>query len=287
MQEFYAKRNGLLKDNASLSYEDMRTYFCKTYSYFREKGYFIAAELGIKRTTNKWSGETELLCPLTLETSPEVYFFQHTNSANIYPIHQYYEIYSDAELFTVIEILYHHIGVFNEQTQLIENKLQKDEYAEHINGLLRFYGEGFYLEPTNGFIMRLPNEALRQQLSSNSQEVPTGIYEQLVSASKAFYHYDADMETKKKSICTLADILEKVRNDLKERFSAEYGVSKNEHDKLIFGIVNGFEFRHNNAEQKTDYSKNIWYDWMMQYYTSVVIAYYKLLAESTATDIDF
>lgn len=56
-------------------------------------------------------------------------------------------------------------------------------------------------------------------------------------------------------------------------------INKNEHDRLIFNIVNSFNIRHNRADQKNDYSKEIWYDWMMQYYTSVIIAYYKLKKE--------
>jgi hypothetical protein len=87
------------------------------------------------------------------------------------------------------------------------------------------------------------------------------------------------MEEKKKAINILADILEKEREPLKELLNSEYEVGKNEHDKLIFGIVNGFNIRHNRADQKGDYSREIWYDWMMQYYTSVIIAYYKLQRE--------
>ena len=65
----------------------------------------------------------------------------------------------------------------------------------------------------------------------------------------------------------------------------EYEVPKNEHDKLIFSIVNGYNIRHNRAGQKSDYRKEIWYDWMMQYYTSVIIAFYKL--KNKHNDIDF
>lgn len=64
------------------------------------------------------------------------------------------------------------------------------------------------------------------------------VLEQLKSASRMYYRFDTDMEAKKKPINILADILEKVRDDLKETLNQEYDVSKNEHDRLIFGIVN-------------------------------------------------
>ena len=59
----------------------------------------------------------------------------------------------------------------------------------------------------------------------------------------------------------------------------EYEIGKNKHDKLTFNIVNSFDIRHNWADQKNNYSKEIWYDWMMQYYTSIIVAYYKLKKE--------
>jgi hypothetical protein len=124
------------------------------------------------------------------------------------------------------------------------------------------YSGGYYIEPINGFIMRLPNESLKQQLSYKGRDMPHTIFEQLSTAAIMYYHFDSNIETKKKAINILADILE------------------NEHDKLIFGIVNGFNIRHNRADQKSDYSKEIWYDWMMQYYTSVIIAFYKLKAKN-------
>lgn len=43
--------------------------------------------------------------------------------------------------------------------------------------------------------------------------------------------------------------------------------------------------RHDRAEQKSDYSKKIWYDCMMQYYTSVIIVFYKL--KNKHTDNEF
>lgn len=59
-------------------------------------------------------------------------------------------------------------------------------------------------------------------------------------------------------------------------FNAEYQINKDDHNAAIFQIVNKFRIRHNDTNQKNNYAHDIWYDWMMQYYTSVIIAYYKL-----------
>ena len=52
--------------------------------------------------------------------------------------------------------------------------------------------------------------------------------------------------------------------------------------------LDGILYNEGNYEKKMcirDSSKEIWYDWMMQYYTSVIIAFYKL--KNKYTDIDF
>ncbi|GIO28274.1 hypothetical protein J43TS3_28850 [Ornithinibacillus bavariensis] len=91
-----------------------------------------------------------------------------------------------------------------------------------------------------------------------------------------FYRFNANEESKKKAINILSDILEPLREELKDLLNNEYEVNKNSHDKLIFEVVNQFIIRHNNQKQRTEYSREIWYDWMMQYYTSVITTYYRL-----------
>lgn len=124
--------------------------------------------------------------------------------------------------------------------------------------------------------MQIPNGALREQLEYDGSDLPDSVYEQLATATTMYYRFDANLEEKKKAINILADILESEREEVKNILNTEYGIPKKEHDKLIFNIVNAYNIRHNRDDQKSDYSKEIWYDWMMQYYTSVIIAFYKL-----------
>lgn len=81
---------------------------------------------------------------------------------------------------------------------------------------------------------------------------------------------------RKKAIVGLADILENVCEGAKNLFNSEFNIPKNDHDKIIFSVVNGYNIHHDNQQQKTDYSKDIWYDWMMQYYTNTVIVFYRV-----------
>lgn len=276
MKKYYEERNGLLTNPMKLSLHNLRDMFYSTYLYFYKKGAFSVAYAGVREEVD---GDTKQIISPTMAPSPDVYFAIRTHEKDAWLIDDRYHTYSENTLFTVIEILYDHIGFYNLETKKIDRDAVQSEYAEHINNLLKLYSEGYYLEPTNGFIMKIPNIALMEQLRDECEHIPTDILERMRSATESFYRFDSDMEAKKKAICTLADILENIREPLKETLNQEYQVSKNDHDKLIFEIVNNFNIRHDNVQQKTNYSRDIWYDWAMQYYTSVIIAYYKLSVE--------
>lgn len=275
MKKYYAERHGLIKDKLNMNLDKLIEYFVMVYRYFDNKGYFKCAIEGVWHQIPYKNEEIQILPP-TFAPSPEFYFANCLQDDQIWPIWEYAEYYTEEILFTVIEILYDHIGIYDYNlNKLIVDKPRK-EYREYINSLLRMYGDGYYLEPENGFIMKMPNEALKHQLSYSGGDMPNTVFEQLSTATEMYYRFDSNMEMKKKAINILADILEKEREELKNTLNDEYNINKNKHDKLIFDIVNSFNIRHNRADQKSDYSKEIWYDWMMQYYTSVIIAYYKL-----------
>lgn len=283
MKKYYAERHGLLIKQLQVDFEELLQYFRQVYKYFCDKEYFEVATRGVWKSIPY--RDSEQVLPPSMLPSPEVYFVTRLQNKEVWPIWQYLEEYDEQTLFSVIEILYDHIGVYNHERDEFENEAQKSEFAEQINNILRAYKDGYYLEPTNGFIMKMPNGALREQLNYDGFDLSYSVYEQLVTATEMYYRFDANFEQKKKAINILADILESEREEVKDIFNDEYEVSKNEHDKLIFGIVNGYNIRHNRVDQKSDYSKEIWYDWMMQYYTSVIIAFYKLKNKHSNTDL--
>lgn len=273
MKEYYAERHGLLTKELKLNLDELLSYLWQTTQYFQHKGCFDLAFNGAWQE-NRY-GREQIKAP-SMSPSPEVFFTVHLKNKNVWPFYEHFEYYDEITLFSVIEILYDHIGVFNYSSGKVENDELKKEYAEHINNLLKAYTAGYFLEPSKGFVMKMPNAALQEQLKYDGSDMPSSVFEQLQSASRMYYRFDSDLEMKKKAINILADILENVRDDVQETFSQEYSIAKKEHDKLIFGIVNGFNIRHNRADQNDNYSREIWYDWMMQYFTSVIIAYYKV-----------
>jgi len=236
MKKYYAERHGLLTKQLQIDFDELLQYFGQVYKYFCDKEYFEVATRGVWRQI-PYTQDSEQILPPSLLPSPEVYFATCLQDKEVWPIWQYLEEYDEQTLFSVIEILYDHIGVYNYETDQFENEAQKEEFAEQINNILRAYKEGYYLEPTNGFIMQIPNGALREQLEYDGSDLPDSVYEQLATATEMYYRFDANLEQKKKAINILADILESEREEVKDTLNAEYEVPKNEHDKLIFGIV--------------------------------------------------
>lgn len=274
MKQYYSERNGLLKNELSLNIDELNEFLFKVYKFFNEKGYFKCAMEGCY-LYNGYDDYT-LIEPASMVPDPEVYITTKLQSKNIWPIKDNYMYYTEDIAFSLIEIFYDHIATYDVENHCKECDKAKAEFEEQINNILKFYNSGYYLERKNGFVMKMPNKALKEQLSYSGEAIPDDVYEQLQTAMELFYRFDSNMEKKRKAINILADILEKVRSELQDILNSEYEISKKEHDKLIFHIVNEYNIRHNTVDQKSDYSKEIWYDWMMQYYTSVIIAFYRL-----------
>ena len=271
--KYYNERNGLLEQNLHIDFEKLKEFFLQTYRYFESKDYFECAIKGIWKQV-PYNDPYMVEAP-TFSPSVEIYFANKLQNTEVWPIYQNIDNYDEVMIFTVIEILYDHIAFYDYNQEEIHKEEPREEYVEHINNLLKAYKNGFYLEPSSGYIMGLPNQALQEQLNTEIKDFPDDVIEKMSSASRMYYRFDSSMEEKKKAINILADILEPIRDNVKDIFDKDH-LGKKPHDKLIFDIVNNFNVRHNKDNQKLDYSKEIWYDWMMQYYTSVIIAYYKI-----------
>ena len=272
---YYAERNGLLNSELNLDLDNLLKSYRQIYDYFNNQGFYEPAFRGVWRQI-PYSNDTEQIKPPLLAPAPETYFAVKLQSTEVWPITEYLEYYDEAILFSVIEILYDNIGYWDYNKGELIYKQPQEEYVEQVNNVLKAYRDGYYLEPSNGFIMKQPNQALREQLKYDGSGMEPGVYEKLRTATELFYRFDSNLETKKKAINILADVLENVRENLKTTFEAESQEAGKKFDKEIFGIVNSYNIRHNRADQKSDYDKAIWYDWMLQYYTSTIIAYYRL-----------
>lgn len=275
---YYAERNNLLKESDfSIDLNQLLKYFLGIYKYFNDNRCFRAAEYGVWWEDDY--GNKELIIPPTLAPSPELYFMRHLNSNEIWPIESNAMNYNEVELFTVIEILYNHIGIYNYDEVKVVKDFAREQFRTQINNVLKLYEDGYMIDEEQGIVINIPNVAMKKLLSEDISIIGNDtIINQLQTAMKMYFRFDSNLESKKKAINILADILEPLRSELKAMY--EDTNSNKSHDSMIFGIVNKFNIRHNNEDQMTDYDKEVWYDWMVQYYTSVILTYYKLKNKS-------
>jgi hypothetical protein len=279
---YYAKRNNLINTEFSIDLEDLRTYFYQTYKYFEDKGYFKSAFKGIYIEEDYKSNY--LVLSKTMSPTPEIFFITHLENNNVLPIYDNHEYFTEEQLFSIIEIFYDHIAYYDYQKEILVKEAPKIEFATHINNLLKRYNTGYYLNENQGFIMNQPNQALKELMNSEPPETMGDIVlNQLNTATKMYYRFNSNEEEKKKAINILADILEPIRTKLENLLNEEYDISKDKHDRLIFDIFNNFHIRHNLKRDHKNYSKPIWYDHMMQYYSSVILTYYRLIADRKTT----
>lgn len=278
--KYYSERNGLLDNGYNMDLNTLREYFYKIYKYFNDKHCFDVAEKGVWKKLSRWEEEEKQIISPLMNPSPEIFFLNALHSSDIYPIYQYYEYYTEDQLFTVIEILYDKIAEYDYEHQILKTDVKK-MFVEQINNILKFYSDGYYLEQNSGTITVNVNSPIKNMFSEDLATVlPDDVMSKMKAAIKLYYRFDSTKEFKRKGISTLADILEPLRKQLKSILNSEYEVNKDDHDKLIFEIVNNFDIRHNNLKQNKNYDSDIWYDWMMQYYSSVIITYYKLIKET-------
>lgn len=232
--QYYIKRKKLLNNEFSFDLDDLRRYFFQTYKYFDNRELFDVAFKGVWGVES-FSNNQYQVYPPSMAPTPEVFFINQLESDNIYPIHKNYIYYSEEELFTLIEILYKHIGFYDFGNDKFEKREHQEEFTTLINNLLKRYKNGYYLDEKLGFIMEQSNEAVNALLQTDvPKTINEGVMEQLQTSVKMFYRFNSNEESKKKAINILADILEPLRENLKELLNNEYEVNKNSHDKLNF-----------------------------------------------------
>ncbi|KAA6474133.1 MULTISPECIES: hypothetical protein [Bacillus] len=259
--KFYGMRNGKINvDDLNISFTKFRNFFLDIYSFFEERGDFKLAFYGYKSR------------PRLMKPSPETFLFTHVGNVDVFPIEENYYKFNKVTIFTLIEILHKYIWKIDELDDFDMIDIYPDtkstaqkEFREEINKYLIHLDDGYILTE-KGYIIDRPDDGLGHLITIDlPPQTSDTVTEQVETAIKMFFKFDSNLEEKRKAINILADILEPYREKLKS-----YTTEK--HDKMIFSIVNNYGIRHNNLNQKEDYEKPVWYQWMFHYYLSTVHA---------------
>jgi hypothetical protein len=216
--------------------------------------------------------------PDKLGADIESQMFLAIRKSDLFPVEEKCNNYSEDDLFDVIEFLYDcvskHTHGYNKYLDEYEDDYDtsagKQEFRERINHLLCDYREGYELSE-NGEILELPEQGLEDLVLANLPPHDAENVEQRVeSAILKFRRSRSSLDGKHDAIRDLVDVLEWLRPKIKEVIS-----SKDEDD--LFNLANNFGIRHHKDNQKQDYDKAIWYNWMFYYYLATIHACLKLI----------
>ena len=270
-RRYYSIRTGR-NPKSKLDLPSFRRSFLSIYRQFENEGcfeesfgYYCEREVGGR-------------CPGELGVDLEEQFLRVLHKTDLCPIEERCQMYTEEDLFDVIEVLYDHVSRPVESWYcpscgvthyLAFDRLKgQNEYRSEMNDQLRDYREGYELSE-NGEIRSLPPPGMAQLFEA---QAPTDEEnrQRVEAAIQKFRGRNSSMDDRRHAVRNLADVLEFLRPKVKSILT-----KKDEGD--LFELANRFGIRHHNERQQTQYDPAIWLSWMFYYYLASIHALTRLL----------
>ena len=150
----------------------------------------------------------------------------------------------------------------------------KIEFREEINILLKAFDQGYELQ-SDGKILFVGDETVNFIDTEFPEYDKDNIDNAIHLAIKWWKSRNQTQEDKKKAILKLAGVLEYLKKD-----GILLQILGKQDSSDLFNIANNFGIRHHNPDQKTDFDKDIWYDWIFQYYLNTCIGVLKMIKKN-------
>ncbi len=272
-KRYYSVRTGKNPLAGGFDLDAMRSMFETVFLYFDSEGYFQEA-LGLECVDAGF-------IPGTVGYDLAGALLMALRKRGLTPIREKIKVYTEEDLFDMIEFLYDHCSQPTERNYHSWNdcgwhcsKFDRDagrvEYRRRINELLEAYENGYELS-AEGEILGLVDDGLSPLLET---PLPTSeadnVAARVEAAKVKFRRYRSSMDDRRDAIRDLADVLEYLRPQLKTVFTKK-------DEAAIFEIANNFGIRHHRAGEKTEYDKVIWFSWMFHYYLATIHAAVRLI----------
>lgn len=257
-RKYYSVRTG----RKVLDIEGLRALFRAVYLQFREKQ-FLDEGLGF---TCVDAG----LIAGTAGQDPGVFFMRHLRKNHLWPILDQLDIYSEDDLFDVIELLYDLVSEPTEGTyhsysncgmhyEKFNQPAGQAKFRSEINDILADYKHGFELAE-NGEIVEKADRGLDSLLSAKlPQSAGDDAAHRMEEAIGLFRKRQSSATDRRNAVRMLADLFEHLRPKL------HAAITKND-ERDLFNIANNFAIRHHNDKQKTKYDESLWLSWMFYFY---------------------
>lgn len=277
-RKYYSVRTGRNPNAGQIDLQTFLRLFRPIYCHFEDEGYF-----------QEYFGYDCVdagFVPGELGHDMEGALLLELRKSNLWPVRANLDVYSEDDIFDIIEYLFDHCSKPVERTWhgwsdcgwhcQTFNKLEgQNEFRGKTNKILEIYQSGYELS-CDGEILALPDTGLEPLLEAPVPSIdPDNINARVEAARLKFRRHKSSLEDRRDAIRDLADVLEFLRPKLKEVLTTQ-----DEND--LFNLANNFAIRHHNDRQKADYDKAIWYSWMFYYYLATIHAALRLMARRKA-----
>ena len=192
---------------------------------------------------------------------------------NLWPITTYADIYTEDDLFDVIEFLYQYVSKPIEGTmhnyaecgmhwETFSKKEGQAIFLEKINQVLEQYSSPFVLSQ-DGEVLSKPEVGFEQIFEADIPSDDENVRDRIKSAILRYRRHASTLDDRRQAVRDLADVFEYLRPIVKELLT-----KTDEND--LFNIANNFGIRHHNDQQKTSYDTALWLSWMFYFYLATL-----------------
>lgn len=211
-----------------------------------------------------------------LGSDPSIRVYACLRKKGLWPLGDMSGYSSEGDVFDMIEYLFEHVSIpsYEFGGWCYDDVNGKKIYLSNINGILLGYEGGFELSET-GDVLSLVHEGLESLFDADiNHPDKNNVGKRVLAAKLLFRMRDKEagsFQNRKNAVRELADVLEFLVKKSQEK------VIHKDDERDLFGIANKFGIRHHNVDQKTDYDKDIFLDWIFYYYLASIHACVNLL----------
>lgn len=260
---FFSQRMGMNPNVKGFKLEKIRTFIRALHKTFDHEGYFDQAFGKFCVDNGQMAGEI---------INPELDITMKVRKEDLWPIHEFIEKYDEADLFDIIEYLYQNVSKPIEGTMhgyagcgmhwhTFNKEDGQAEFRTKINEILSLYERPFELSATGEVLEKAPS-GLEPIFKADIPTKDNLITEKIRIATVRYRRHDATADDRRAAVRDLADILERLRTQVKN-------IMGGKDDSALFEIANKFAIRHFNKLQQTDYDPE-WLSWMFYLYLSTI-----------------
>ncbi|MCY9111151.1 hypothetical protein MOE45_08605 [Bacillus atrophaeus] len=259
-KKYYSERHNLRERERYNEYE-LSDLFVQTYHELHKQNFFEEL-FGYK---DEWGVWQHGIVAYNIDT----FVFKKIGTKGLFPIEDD-RYYNEEDVFDLIELFYDYVSERKMPNREYDKKAGQKIYLDEMNSVLNNYDKGYELTK-EGYIRELLDNGLENLVDSSQEITSDCTFEEIVNnAKKKFFHYNADELDKKSAILELGGVLE----NLKKSNTLEL-LTTDESD--LFHVLNKFNLRHNNLNQRPDYDKDVFYPWIFFNLLSAVDAALKLI----------